>query len=119
MELLCSIRALQQAITQFEYLFEQRCGLNLNEGMALCTLIRHGGLCSGKLGTALGISPSHTSKLLRALERKGLVSCTFGCEDRRQMRYTATAAGLQLLQHLDFPRSELPELLRKSLGEEA
>ena len=78
MKLLCRIRDLQHDITAFEAAFERRNGINLNEGMALCTLAGRGCLPSGQLADALGLSPSNTSKVLRSLEGKGLVACSSG-----------------------------------------
>lgn len=101
MEPLCRIRDLQRAIARFEAGFEQAYGLNLNEGMALCTLAGRDGLCSGPLADEIGLSPSNTSKVLRSLENKGLVVCTPGLEDRRQIRYSPTGAGRRLLQTIN------------------
>lgn len=116
MEPLCRIRDLQRAIARFEEEFERNHGLNLNEGMALCMLVGRGHLCPGPLADRLGLSPSNTSKVLRSLESKGLVSCTPGHEDRRQICYTPTGAGLRLRQSIDCRIPDLPPLLRKALG---
>lgn len=101
MERLCKIRDLQHAVARFEAAFERRYGLCLNEGMTLCTLSRSGRLCPGELGERLGLTPSNTSKVLRAVESKGLVKREPGCADRRQMYYSLTGEGRALLAALD------------------
>ncbi|WP_299103316.1 MarR family transcriptional regulator [uncultured Alistipes sp.] len=115
MKLLCRIRDLQHDITAFEAAFERRNGINLNEGMALCTLAGRGCLPSGQLADALGLSPSNTSKVLRSLEGKGLVACSSGSRDRRQICYTPTGAGLRLMQSIGCRTDDLPPLLREVL----
>lgn len=117
MERLCKIRDLQHAAARFEAAFERRYGLCLNEGMTLCTLSRSGRLCPGELGERLGLTPSNTSKVLRAVESKGLVKREPGCADRRQMYYSLTGEGRALLAALDCREVEIPPLLRELLGE--
>ena len=117
MERLCKIRDLQHAVARFEAAFERRYGLCLNEGMTLCTLSRSGRLCPGELGERLGLTPSNTSKVLRAVESKGLVKREPGCADRRQMYYSRTGEGRALLAALDCREVESPPLLRELLGE--
>jgi len=74
MDKLCKIRDLQRAVHQFESAFEKRYGICLNEGMTLCSLSKTGRLCPGELGELLGLTPSNTSKVLRSVEQKGLVT---------------------------------------------
>ena len=119
MERLCKIRDLQHAVARFEAAFERRYGLCLNEGMTLCTLSRSGRLCPGELGERLGLTPSNTSKVLRAVESKGLVKREPGCADRRQMYYSLTGEGRALLAALDCREVEIPPLLRELLPEMA
>ena len=47
MDRLCKIRDIQRAVTQFEQGFEKTYGICLNEGMALCSLLKAGSLSSG------------------------------------------------------------------------
>ena len=90
MDKLCKIRDLQRAVHQFESAFEKRYGICLNEGMTLCSLSKTGRLCPGELGELLGLTPSNTSKVLRSVEQKGLVTRELCNEDRRQMYYSLT-----------------------------
>ena len=82
MDKLCKIRDLQRAVHQFESAFEKRYGICLNEGMTLCSLSKTGRLCPGELGELLGLTPSNTSKVLRSVEQKGLVTRELCNEDR-------------------------------------
>ena len=93
MDKLCKIRDLQRAVHQFESAFEKRYGICLNEGMTLCSLSKTGRLCPGELGELLGLTPSNTSKVLRSVEQKGLVTRELCNEDRRQMYYSLTQQG--------------------------
>lgn len=113
---LCRIRDLQRAINRFEGLFEERYGICLNEGMALCTLSKAERMCPGELGERMGLTPSNMSKVLRAAEGKGLLCRELCCEDRRQTYYSLTEAGRELLRTMDCRNVELPELLRDWLG---
>ena len=95
MDKLCKIRDLQRAVHQFESAFEKRYGICLNEGMTLCSLSKTGRLCPGELGELLGLTPSNTSKVLRSVEQKGLVTrehdhehCTFSCDCRDCKQFT-------------------------------
>ena len=117
MDKLCKIRDLQRAVHQFESAFEKRYGICLNEGMTLCSLSKTGRLCPGELGELLGLTPSNTSKVLRAVESKGLVKREPGCADRRQMYYSLTGEGRALLAALDCREVEIPPRLRELLGE--
>ena len=98
MDKLCRIRDLQRAVNQFEAAFEKRYGICLNEGMALCSLSNAERMCPGRLGELLGLTPSNTSKVLRSAESKGLVLRELCCKDRRQMHYSLTTKGRELLR---------------------
>ena len=115
MDKLCRIRDLQRAVNQFEAAFEKRYGICLNEGMALCSLSNAERMCPGRLGELLGLTPSNTSKVLRSAESKGLVLRELCCKDRRQMHYSLTTKGRELLASVSCREIEIPEILRKWL----
>lgn len=112
MEKLCKIRDLQRAVHQFEAAFEKRYAICLNEGMALCSLSKKECMCPGELGELLGLTPSNTSKVLRAVESKGFVKRDLCCKDRRQIFYSLTPAGRELLASVSIREVETPEILR-------
>ena len=90
-------------------------GICLNEGMALCSLSNAERMCPGRLGELLGLTPSNTSKVLRSAESKGLVLRELCCKDRRQMHYSLTTKGRELLASVSCREIEIPEILRKWL----
>ena len=94
MDKLCKIRDLQRAVHQFE------------------SLSKTGRLCPGELGELLGLTPSNTSKVLRSVEQKGLVTRELCNEDRRQMYYSLTQQGRELLASVSCREVETPEILR-------
>lgn len=117
MDSLCKIRDLQRAVLRFEASFEKRYGICLNEGMALCSLSKTERMCPGELGELLGLTPSNTSKVLRSVELKGLVTRQLCCKDRRQMYYSLTQKGHELLASVSCREVETPEILRDWLCE--
>ena len=65
-----------------------------------------------ELGELLGLTPSNTSKVLRSVEQKGLVTRELCNEDRRQMYYSLTQQGRELLASVSCREVETPEILR-------
>lgn len=115
MEKLCKIRDLQRAVNQFEASFEKTYGICLNEGMALCSLSKAERLSSGELGELLGLTSSNTSKVINAIENKGLVERVMGTKDKRQMFFSLTKEGINLLKTINCEQAQMPELLQKIL----
>ena len=84
MERLCKIRDIQRGIMAFEQQFVERYGICLNEGMALCSICNSENkrLTSGEIGELLGLTFSHTSKVIVSIEKKGLIERTLGEKDK-------------------------------------
>ena len=78
METLCKIRDVYRAIAEFEVQFTQMYDLSLNEGMLLCTLLNTPKLTSSEIAEALGLSASNTSKVIRSVEGKKLITRLIG-----------------------------------------
>lgn len=112
MEKLCKIRDLQRAVNQFEVQFEKRYGICLNEGMALCSLSKNERLSSGEIGELLGLTLSNGSKVIRSVENKGLIRRVVGDRDKRQMYFSLTDRGRELLAGINYEEVETPELLK-------
>ncbi len=107
------MRDLYKALGSFEAAFEATYGLSLNESMILCALREFGKPTTPTdLSKRVEIRTSHLSKLLRSLEDKKLISRSLGNEDRRQMYFALTDAGVHRLGQLDMEKVEVPELLR-------
>ena len=78
MDTLCKIRDIYRAIAEFEVQFMQLYDLSLNEGMLLCTLLNRPKLTSSEIAEALGLSASNTSKVIRSVEDKKLITRLIG-----------------------------------------
>lgn len=111
MEKLCKIRDVQRAVYQFELSFEKEHGIGLNEGMVLCSLMKHEKLSSGEIGDMLGLSSSNTSKVIKSVEKKELIERIMGTEDKRQMYFVLTEKGEQLMNKVKCTDVEIPDLL--------
>lgn len=113
MKTICAMRDVFRAMTNFESAFEKVYQISLNEAIILCTL-----KCSSEkmaattLSKQADLSPSHTSKMLRILEEKGLIVRTLGSKDRRQMYFQLSPAGRQRVDTLELNKVEIPELLK-------
>lgn len=115
MDKLCAIRDLRQAVTRFEADFERRYGISLNEGMVLCSLKEGPRLSSGELGELLGLTPSNTSKVIAAAERKGLIARTLDHTDKRRMYFTITEKGRSTFDGISCNEIHMPEALERAL----
>ncbi|HIY37179.1 MAG TPA: MarR family transcriptional regulator [Candidatus Paraprevotella stercorigallinarum] len=112
MKRLCQIRDLQRAVYLFELQFEKKYGISLNEGMVLCSLSKTASLSSGELGELLGLSSSNTSKVICSVEKKGYVERVVGTKDKRNMYFSLTASGRDLLDNVSDETVEMPDSLR-------
>lgn len=113
METLCKIRDVYRAIAEFEVQFTQMYDLSLNEGMLLCTLPNTPKLTSSEIAEALGLSASNTSKVIRSVEGKKLITRLIGKEDKRQMRFSLTTEGKNRILDIKNATFELSELLQQ------
>ena len=113
MNTICKMRDIYKALSVFETAFEEMYAISLNEAMVLCALRE-----AGKESTSTAISertemaPSHTSKVIRAVEDKGLIRRALGEVDKRQMYFNLTEAGKKRLDELDLDKVEVPEILK-------
>ena len=115
METLCKIRDIYRAIAEFEVRFIQQYDLSLNEGMLLCTLLDRPKLTSSEIAEVLGLSASNTSKVIRSVEDKKLVTRLIGKEDKRQMHFTLTSEGRSRITAIKNAVFQLPDLLQKAV----
>lgn len=113
METLCKIRDVYRAIAEFEVQFMQLYDLSLNEGMLLCTLLNRPKLASSEIAEALGLSASNTSKVIRSVEDKKLITRLIGKEDKRQMHFTLTSEGKSKISDIKDATFEMPGLLQQ------
>ena len=113
MEPFCKIRDVYRAIAEFETRFEKRYGLCLNEGSLLCALHNASCLSSGDIAKQLGLTQSNASKVIRSVEKKGLVQRILGNEDKRQMYFSLTDEGERCLEKLQWCDIEIPGALKR------
>lgn len=108
---ICAMRELFQALAQLESNLQAVHGLTLNEAMVLCS-IGHGTATAGTVAQRSGLKPSHVSKVIAAVEGRGLVERNLDRKDKRLMCFTLTDAGCTCLARLREVGVEAPPLLR-------
>ena len=107
------MREVFRAMSSFETAFEKMYQITLNEAMILCALKEASDkVTATNLSKQTELSPSHTSKMLRILEEKGLIVRELGNEDRRQMYFHLSSTGKQRVSELEVDKVEMPELLK-------
>lgn len=77
---------------------DEASGLTAPRLSALSVIVFRGPLTLGELATAEQVRPPTISRLVRELEREGLVTRTGDPADRRIQRVAATSAGARLLR---------------------
>ena len=113
MNTICKMRDIYKALSIFETAFEKVYGISLNEAMVLCALREAGKeITSTAIAERTEMAPSHTSKVIRAVEDKGLIRRALGEVDKRQMYFILTEAGKKRLNELDLDKVEIPEMLK-------
>lgn len=118
METLCKIRDIYRAVIAFESTLEKTHDLCLNGGMLLCSLQTAERLSSGEIAEALGLTTSNASKVIKSVENKGLIERVMGDVDKRQMYFSLTDKGKEVLGQIKCTDLEVPELLQEILGAE-
>ena len=113
MNTICKMRDIYKALSIFETAFEEVYGISLNEAMVLCALREAGKeITSTAIAERTEMAPSHTSKVIRAVEYKGLIRRALGEVDKRQMYFSLTEAVKKRLNELDLDKVEIPEMLK-------
>lgn len=108
---LCILRDIFRAIRECEMNFQEKYDLCLNEGMALCSLSKKGKITSSELAECLGLTNSNTSKVIRSIEEKGLISRIMGKTDKRNMYFKISKAGIQKLEEMNEAEPEIDTVL--------
>lgn len=104
---ICVMRELLLAINDMEKQLQLLCGLSFNEAMLLCCISRDK-LTSSQIAMMCGLSPSNASKVIRSIEKKGLVTRTLGTTDKRQMCFNLTDTGVATLEKVRNAEITLP-----------
>lgn len=108
---ICVMRDLVRALAALEDSLATAHGLSLNEAMVLC-VTGYERVTPSFICQQTGLSPSNTSKVTSSLERKKYLVRRLGKEDRRQMFFSLTPQGKELLEALKTHQFDIPELLR-------
>ena len=108
------MRELFKALSELEANLIEQHVVSLNEAMALCCI---GGdrLTASAISEHTGLSASHTSKVIRSVEKKGLIERILGDDDKRQMYFSLTQEGERCLKELECCDVEIPDVLKKIL----
>lgn len=113
---LCQIRDIYRSIAEFEMGFQEKFDMCLNEGMLLCSLNKQT-YSSSEIAEVLGLSNSNTSKVIKQVEKKGLIERIIGKDDKRQMYFSLTEAGKKRLTSIKCSDFEIPTLLQSVIKE--
>lgn len=112
------MRDIYKALSCFEVAFEKAHGLSLNEAMVLCALNEsEDKMTSTALSARTEMGTSHTSKVIRSVEEKGLIQRVLGTVDKRQMYFKLTPKGEKCLEEVLLGKVEVPELLKGVVGD--
>ncbi len=100
MKKLCAIRDILRSLSDYENKFHNEHSICLNEGMVLCCL-KEKRLSSGEIAEEINLTCSNTSKLLRSVEEKNLITRVLGKKDKRQMYFELTESGKEKLAEIE------------------
>lgn len=107
---LCSIRKIQSAFRQFEETLHAETGLSLNDAITLCSVSK-GIREPGMLARELDLSPSRLTRILDALETRGLITRSLSPSDRRSLTVSLTDTGAKLVKKYKCTKIEIPQEL--------
>ena len=100
------MRELFRALSELESRLMQSHGVSLNEAMgkervAASTIVER-----------TGLTPSHASKVIRAVEERNLLVRALGEKDKRQMYFSLTKEAHNCLKGIREQGIDIPELLQ-------
>lgn len=115
------IKEMYRQLNDFDMALQENFELKTQEAMVLFQLSEKDGMFSGRIATALGLSKSNCSKILVAMERKGLLRRQPCKKDTRCMRFFLDTKGkrmLKKLQNSDICVEELqPQTVEEAIEE--
>lgn len=112
------MRDLMRSLSELETQLEETYGVTLNEAMILCS-VGSEIVSAGDITSCTGMTPSHTSKTIRSVENKGLLSRKLGEHDKRQMYFVLTRKGKNCLERIKEKGIDVPEWLASLFADEA
>jgi DNA-binding MarR family transcriptional regulator len=111
-ERLCALKGLLRAVSRLEESIREAYGVTLTEALCLCS-VSGGCTLAGDLGEEVTLSPSRLSRVLGALETKGLLERTRRKDDKRTWDLALTAEGAALVARMRDGEIELPVEIRE------
>lgn len=106
------MRELTLALSSLENALARNHGVSFNEAMVLCA-IGHERVSASFVSEHTGFSPSNTSKIIGALERKSLLTRALGEKDKRSVLLSLTPTGTARLAQIKAFRFDIPPVLEK------
>lgn len=85
-------------------------GITLNEAMVMCS-VGDEAVLAGTIAERTGMTPSHVSKVICRVEKKGLMVRKVCENDRRSVCFTLTEEGRSRLKTIDNRGLDIPPLL--------
>lgn len=104
------MRELVLAMAELESQLQQLYRVSLNEAMLLCCIGQET-LTASVISEQTGLAPSNTSKVLRSIEKKGLINRSLGEIDKRQMCFSLSDKGMETLMRIKNEEISIPEFL--------
>ena len=104
------MRDIVSAMSELENTIIDNLGLTLNEAMSLCAIGEHS-VAASVVADRTGMRVSHSSKIISALEKRGLVGRSIDKHDKRQINISLTPAGRERLAALKEYKIVVPEIL--------
>lgn len=105
------MRELSLAMSNLEYQLQHLYSVSFNEAMTLCC-ISTDKLTASDISKQTGLAPSNTSKVLRAMEQRSLITRSLGKTDKRQMYFALSEKGMETLILIKEKGITIPEFLR-------
>lgn len=116
MECICVIKDLYKALYQFEKDFAENNSMTINEAMLLCCMKDGKPHTAGAICEYIGLSNSRVSKVITAVEQKGYIEREINKEDKRQMIFSLTESGWDMIRTMQSKDLQLERLLQQLDG---
>lgn len=111
------MRDLVRAMSELESSLEDGYGITLNEAMSMCA-IGEETVTAGTVVNRTGLKAPHVSKVLRSIEKKGMVTRNFGDCDKRQICFSLTGKAKDCLSRLRSEGIAVPDLIGSIFAED-
>lgn len=110
------MRDLFLALSQLENNLIESYGVTLNEAMLLCA-IGDETVAAKTIIERIGLTASHTSKVIKAVEEKGMIKRALGEKDKREMYFTLTRNAKSAIDRMKDEGVDVPDLLLPLLND--